>query len=218
MFMMCIEWWSLEVYVFIAGTLSVLDSAAFNACIGLLTVRFMVSLGLSIAASIRVGNFLGANKPEAAKLSGKVATAFVATWAFLESLTLLVSRNQIGWIFSNDKKVIALVGKSMIVIVANTFFDDIQTVFGGIYRGSGRQILGLIVNIVSYYVIALPFSIPVALLTSMDTLGLWLGAAVASFVQVKKKGPFQGRSQPERIDGEVRSQPQLPRRALGGPW
>ncbi|XP_065827797.1 multidrug and toxin extrusion protein 1-like isoform X2 [Oscarella lobularis] len=171
----CMEWWSYEVCILISGILSTLDAATFVACFTLINVLYMVSLGFAISASVRVGQFLGADEPNNAKRTGKVAVILIALWGILECLVLFLARNQIGRIFSNDRDVIDLIGKSLKIVCVVVFFDDLQTVVGGIYRGSGRQATGACIAFVSYYVLALPIGIPLALLTTLNVVGFWVG-------------------------------------------
>ena len=89
------EWWSYEVCILISGIicvytcrlacslgclsgiLSTLDAATFVACFTLINVLYMVSLGFAISASVRVGQFLGADEPNNAKRTGKVAVILI---------------------------------------------------------------------------------------------------------------------------------------------
>lgn len=57
---------------------------------------------------------------------------------------------------------------------------------GGIYRGSGRQATGASIAFVSYYVLALPIGIPLALLTTLNAVGFWIGILSGVVFQVIK--------------------------------
>jgi len=54
----------------------------------------------------------------------------------------------------------------------------------GILRGSGRQLLGAVVNFVCYYVVGLPLAIVLALVVHMGALGIWIGLAGGNMLQV----------------------------------
>uniref|UniRef100_A0A3B5K568 Multidrug and toxin extrusion protein n=1 Tax=Takifugu rubripes TaxID=31033 RepID=A0A3B5K568_TAKRU len=69
MLMLCLEWWLFEVGAFLAGLISEADLGAQSITYELTVIAYMVPMGLSAAASVRVGNALGAGKPEQAKLS-----------------------------------------------------------------------------------------------------------------------------------------------------
>lgn len=59
-----------------------------------------------------------------------------------------------------------------------------QMSLSGIIRGCGRQMLGAVVNFIAYYLVGLPIGISLALAAKMGALGMWMGLASASFVQV----------------------------------
>ncbi|NXE43553.1 S47A2 protein, partial [Ptilorrhoa leucosticta] len=69
MVMMCIEWWAFEIGSFLAGLISVVQLGAQSVICELATVAYMVPLGISVAASVRVGNALGAGDAVQAKTS-----------------------------------------------------------------------------------------------------------------------------------------------------
>ena len=54
----------------------------------------------------------------------------------------------------------------------------------GIMRGIGHQLRGAVINIVSYSVFGLPIGISLALATDMGVLGVWIGFAVSTNMQV----------------------------------
>lgn len=55
------------------------------------------------------------------------------------------------------------------------FFTLLQIVIGGVFRGSGRQYIGAIMNFIGYYIIGLPLGITLALKVKWGILGLWIG-------------------------------------------
>ena len=70
LFQICLEWWIIEIILLIVGTLPNSEivqaaSISFNYTEVLI---IMVYIGLNTAASVRVGNFIGANKPQRAKV------------------------------------------------------------------------------------------------------------------------------------------------------
>lgn len=51
----------------------------------------------------------------------------------------------------------------------------------GILRGQGRQKIGGILNLISYYCIALPCAFTFAFYFKLELVGLWLGMIIALF-------------------------------------
>ncbi|MGH0170728.1 UNVERIFIED_CONTAM: hypothetical protein FKN15_002779, partial [Acipenser sinensis] len=73
MLMLCIEWWTYEIGGFLAGLISEVELGAQSVIYELAYITYMVPLGISVAASVRVGNALGAGNTEEAKTTSKVA-------------------------------------------------------------------------------------------------------------------------------------------------
>ncbi|KAJ1185871.1 hypothetical protein NDU88_002657 [Pleurodeles waltl] len=73
MLILCFEWWIYEIGNFVAGLISVTELGAESVMYQICTVAYMLPYGLSIAASVRVGNALGAGNEKQAKSSAVVA-------------------------------------------------------------------------------------------------------------------------------------------------
>uniref|UniRef100_A0A3B4B4K9 Multidrug and toxin extrusion protein n=1 Tax=Periophthalmus magnuspinnatus TaxID=409849 RepID=A0A3B4B4K9_9GOBI len=77
MLMLCLEWWVYEIGGFLAGIISESELAAQSAVYELVTLNYMIPLGIGATASVRVGSALGAGKIEQAKLSAKVPVVLI---------------------------------------------------------------------------------------------------------------------------------------------
>ncbi|NXM75063.1 S47A2 protein, partial [Serilophus lunatus] len=123
MIMMCIEWWTFEIGSFLAGLLSVVELGAQSVIYELACAAYMVPLGFSVAASIRVGNALGSGDVVQAKTS--CITALLCTGVFAMVVATLVAslRDVVGYIFTNDKEIVTLVSKVMLIFGPFHLFD-----------------------------------------------------------------------------------------------
>uniref|UniRef100_A0A668SJ55 Multidrug and toxin extrusion protein n=1 Tax=Oreochromis aureus TaxID=47969 RepID=A0A668SJ55_OREAU len=92
MLMLCLEWWMFQVGGFLAGVISEAELGAQSVTYQLASLAYMFPLGFASAASVRVGNALGAGNIEQAKLSCKVpiicASCFVSTILGISKNTL----------------------------------------------------------------------------------------------------------------------------------
>ncbi|KAK9703011.1 ethionine resistance protein [Basidiobolus ranarum] len=70
---------------------------------------YQITLGWGVAASIRVGHYLGGNQPLHAKRAAHAATYISIVMGLSNALLLLMFRNQWAYIFINDSKVIQMV-------------------------------------------------------------------------------------------------------------
>ena len=89
-----------------------------------------------------------------------------------------IFRYQIPLAFTNDPKVIELVGQAMPVIAIMQVFDGLCAVSHGLLRGVGRQEIGGYANLVTYYTVALPISFAATFWFDWGLSGLWFGVTI----------------------------------------
>ncbi|KAM0795572.1 mate-domain-containing protein [Usnea florida] len=142
-------------------------------------ITFQIPFPISIAASTRIANLIGATLADAAKISARVA-AFTAIAVGVFNVILLSSlRVYIPQLFTADPDVIELVAKSLPLCAAFQLFDALAACCNGILRGLGRQEVGGYVQLFSYYAVAMPISMGTAFGLGWQLYGLWAGVATA---------------------------------------
>ena len=164
----------------------------------------------STAASIRVGNHLGANDGPAARLTAHVAIIVDALYGARQHAThqltiaglvivavIFASRRQLAQLLSSDPEglcgvsvppltaaVIELVASLLRIICFTQIFDGLNAVYSGIYRGCGRQNTGALLNFVGFELVGLPLAIALAFWRHLGVHGLWLGLLAGLVTQV----------------------------------
>ncbi|KAH7306758.1 hypothetical protein KP509_22G028300 [Ceratopteris richardii] len=183
--MICLEWWSYEVLVILSGFLSnpELQTATISVCVNTESLIYMISFGLSAAASTRVSNELGAGHPHKARGAVYTAATLSVIEVLLVAMLLLLIRNAWGQVYSNEREVIVAVAGLMPLLSLSTSFDGLQAVFSGVARGAGWQKVGAVINLGSFYIAGLPVGCILAFLLHMEGKGLWLGLTLGAFVQ-----------------------------------
>jgi multidrug resistance protein, MATE family len=179
MIMVEAEWLAFEVLTLAAGQFGVSQLAAQSVLVTMTSTTFqLLPFPLSIAASTRVANLIGAKLVGAAKTSAKVS--FVASCICgLVNLALLASlRYQIPRLFTSDSEVIELVAHVTPLCAVMQVFDGLAAVSHGLLRGIGRQGFGGWANLVTYYLVALPISFGTAFGLGWQLEGLWLGVTI----------------------------------------
>ncbi|XP_053551555.1 multidrug and toxin extrusion protein 1-like [Bombina bombina] len=183
MFMLCIEWWAFEIGIFLAGALGMVELGAQAIIYQTSNIVFMVPVGFSIAASVRVGQSLGAGNIEQAKKSTVVALFMTETCALGCCILLASLKDVLGYIFTTDEEIISLVSYVLPVYAASHLFDGCVATCGGILRGTGKQKIGAIFHLVGYYVIGLPVEITLMFVANFGIIGFWLGALLCVMIQ-----------------------------------
>ncbi|XP_064135427.1 multidrug and toxin extrusion protein 1 [Loxodonta africana] len=183
MLMLCIEWWAYEIGSFLSGIIGMVELGAQSVVYELAIVVYMIPTGFSVAASVRVGNALGAGNIEQAKKSSAVAMLITELFAVVFWILLSSSKDIVGYIFTTDREIIALVAQVVPIYAASHLFDALACTCGGILRGSGNQKIGAIVNAIGYYVIGLPIGISLMFAAKLGVIGLWSGIIICAVSQ-----------------------------------
>ncbi|XP_027129493.1 multidrug and toxin extrusion protein 1 isoform X2 [Larimichthys crocea] len=106
MLMHCLEWWLYEIVGFLAGIISEVELGAQSVVYNLAAIVYMFPMGFSVAASVRVGNALGAGNTEQAKLSGKISVICAFIVSCFIGACLGVSKDVVGYIFTSEKDIL----------------------------------------------------------------------------------------------------------------
>ncbi|XP_077019371.1 multidrug and toxin extrusion protein 2-like [Tamandua tetradactyla] len=175
MLMLCVEWWAYEIGSFLMGLLSVVDLSVQAVIYEVASVTYMIPLGLSMAVCVRVGTALGAADTAQAKLSASSSVLCTVGISLVVAALLSILRSKLGYIFTNDEQVIALVNEVLLIYIFFQLFEAICCVHSGVLRGTGKQAFGAVVNAVMYYVVGLPLGAVLTFVLGMRTVGLWLG-------------------------------------------
>jgi len=177
-FMICLEWCAFEVNAFFCGYLGDVALATQAIVMSSMVFSFMFPLGIAVSSSTRVGNMLGANRWRIAKLAGKLAIASTIFFTSINALLLFIFRYQWGRLFTNDTEVIDTLVSIIPLISVIMLLDGQQGSISGILRGCGRQSLGAWVNLLCYWLIALPSGAFFAFYLHLGILGLWIGMLI----------------------------------------
>uniref|UniRef100_A0A8C4FE66 Multidrug and toxin extrusion protein n=1 Tax=Dicentrarchus labrax TaxID=13489 RepID=A0A8C4FE66_DICLA len=182
-FMVCFEWWIWEIGGFLAGVLGEVDLAAQHVMVEIGAITYMFPLGVHAAACVRVGNALGAGNTTRALVTCKVALVLAGLLAVLQGIVITGSKSVIGYIFTSDEKIVALVSENFKVYIFLQFFDALLCVCSGILVGSGMQKIAALSNLVGYYCIGLPVGIALMFFAELRILGFWVGLLVCVFFE-----------------------------------
>ncbi|XP_054610921.1 multidrug and toxin extrusion protein 1 isoform X2 [Dunckerocampus dactyliophorus] len=174
-FMVCFEWWIWEIGGFLAGILGEVDLAAQHVMVEISAITYMFPLGVQAAACVRVGNALGAGDTARAILSCKVALILTGLLAVFQGVVIVSSKSVLGYIFTSDENITAIVSNNLSIYTFLQFFDSVLCVCSGILVGCGMQKIAAVSNLVSYYCIGLPVGVALMFAARLRIFGLWLG-------------------------------------------
>ncbi|HVB30594.1 MAG TPA: MATE family efflux transporter [Gemmatimonadaceae bacterium] len=181
--------------------------AAHQIAIQLAALTFMVPLGVSAAAAVRVGQAIGAHDGERARRAARAA--FLCGVGFMSgtALLFLTLPEALARLFTTDGAVIGIA--SLLIPVAGVFqvFDGIQAVAAGVLRGIGDTRAPLVAMLAGYWAIGLPVSLYLGFRTAAGPTGLWWGfvaglSSVALFLSLRVAALFRGELTRLHVDDE----------------
>ncbi|CAK7565702.1 MAG: hypothetical protein SEPTF4163_003625 [Sporothrix epigloea] len=182
MIMIEAEYFAFEILTLAAGRFGTTELAAQSVLVTITSTTYQIPFPMSIAASTRIANLIGANLPDAAKTSAKVATVAGFLIGAFNLLVVALFRYQIPRLFTADPDVIELVAKASPIVAFMQVFDGSSSVASAVLRGVGRQEIGSYANLAAYYIVALPISFGLGMGLDWKLPGLWAGVTVGLFL------------------------------------
>lgn len=180
--MVCAEWWGFEVTVIAVGLIGEIELAAHTVAFNTLGICYMIPLGMSVAASTRVGNLLGAGDHERAKKAASICVFLTIGAQACAAGLIFVLRNVWGGLYSNDAHVVELIARVLPFAAVLTIFDGTQGVCGGVLRGAGKQTVGAALNLFAFYCVGLPISLVLGFASPLAFFGIWVGLIIGVVV------------------------------------
>lgn len=173
---------TLELLVFVAaallaGKIGPDALAAHEVVLQIAGTAFMVPLGISSAAAIRVGQAIGRGDRAGAVRSGWTALALGAGVMSISGLLMLLAPGPMLGIFTADTSVLAAARSLLIAAAVFQVFDGLQVVASGALRGAGETKIPMLANLVAHWAIGLPIGYAMAFPAAWGVLGLWIGLA-----------------------------------------
>lgn len=160
------------------GKMGAVPLAGHQIAINCASFTYMVPLGISSAAAVRVGNALGRGDRAAAREAGWMAIALGAGFMAVAGVVLVAMPRVIARAFTPDPAVIAAATTLLIIAAAFQLFDGLQTVATGALRGAGDTRTPMLANLVAYWFIGLPIGYWIGFRMHWGAAGLWTGLCI----------------------------------------
>jgi MATE family multidrug resistance protein len=140
----------------LAGWLGSLTLAAYQIVINVNALIFMLALGLSTAATVRVGNAVGQRDPSAMARSGWSAVLITIAVMAIFGAAAAIARDPIASFYTDDAPLHALAAAALVVIGGLIVIDGLQAVLMGAVRGTADAVVPSIIQAFAFWVVAVP--------------------------------------------------------------
>jgi MATE family multidrug resistance protein len=172
----------ISVFAAVASLISRLGAiplASHQIALNTVAFTYMVPLGISSAAAVRVGQAVGRRDLPGARHAGNTAILLGAIFMSCMSIVLLVFPQYIARIYTNNP---VLIHTAVVLLAAGAafqLFDGIQTVATGALRGTGDTRTPMICHFCAYWLMGLPFGAWLCFRQHWGVLGLWIGLSAS---------------------------------------
>jgi len=175
---------TLEIGVFalvtaLIGRLGAVALASHQIALNTVSFTYMVPLGISSAAAVRVGQAIGRKDPQGAGDAGSTAIFLGAAFMTCMSIVLLIIPRWIARAYTPDR---AIIHSTIFLLAAGAafqLFDGIQTVATGALRGLGDTRTPMLCHFTAYWIIGLPLGAWLCFTRGWGAFGLWAGLSLA---------------------------------------
>jgi MATE family multidrug resistance protein len=157
------------------GKIGATALAGHQIAMATISTTFMVPLGISSAASVRVGHAIGRGDPHGAARSGWTALALGGIVMSIAAATLLIVPEEIARVFTPDPAIIAAGATLLRVAAFFQLFDGLQVVATGALRGAGNTHTPMFCHFAGYWLIGLPAGALLCFHFGLGAPGLWMG-------------------------------------------
>ena len=161
----------------LVGTLGATITAAHQIALNFAATMFMVPLGLSSAATIQVGQLIGAEDYRRARIAGAAGIALCGLFMTMSAIFMLIFRDAVVGLYTDDPAVLGIALSLLAMVTIFQIADGVQIGAAAVLRGYKDTRYAMVINIFAYWVIAFPFAYMAAKVWRSPPNTIW-----ASFV------------------------------------
>ena len=177
--------------IWLSGVLGKNPQAANQIALNLSSMTFMVGIGLSVAAMVRVGNQKGLN--DFISLRRIAFSIFFLTFIIeiIFASFFLIFRDWLPTLYidgdtlvniDDNKEVVLIASKLLLVAAFFQIFDGLQVAILGALRGLQDVKIPAFITFISYWIVGFPVSYYLGLYTSLESVGIWIGLFTGLFL------------------------------------
>ena len=164
-------------FTIFVGTIGTIQLAASQITIQLLSFSFMPLWGLTTAASVLTGNWIGEGKPDTAAVYGRQAFKLGSYYSILLALAIVLGRHWVFRVFTNDPAVLALGGSLAVAAAVFQYFDGLRMLGSGILQGAGDTVYSMLITLVIMWAGFIPLTWYLIVFRDGNVVTAWIGAS-----------------------------------------
>jgi MATE family multidrug resistance protein len=167
--------------IILAGMIGAFPQAANQIAIKLSATTFMISIGIGVATTIRVGNQKGFKDFKALRRIAISNLLLIAAIMTVFSILFLIFKNQLPLFFvkAEETEVIKIAAGLLVIAGVFQISDGLQAVVLAALRGLQDVVFPTYITFIAYWLIGFPISYYLGLHTELRTFGIWIGLLIS---------------------------------------
>lgn len=149
--------------------------AAYQIALNVVSLVFMIPLGVGMATTVRVGTAVGAADFAEARRRGWIGIGLGGVNATSNAALMLLFAGPIARLYTRDETIARYAAHFLVLAAAFQVFDGLQGTTSGALRGFKDTRLPMLVTLCAYWVVGLPVGGVLAFLCGYGADGLWYG-------------------------------------------
>lgn len=130
--------------------------AAHQIVLNVASLLFMVPLSIGLALTIRIGQRLGAQQPEMAKITASTGLVLALGISLVSASVLVLFNESIAWLYNDQIPVIELAAQLMLIAALFQLADATQVTAACILRGYKDTRVPMFITVAAYWLVAIP--------------------------------------------------------------
>ena len=157
------------------GWIGTRELAAHQIALNLSSISYMFSLGISAAATIRVGTALGGRDIRGARTAGFSAIALICLFMGFFAMVFICFRSFLPGLYIDENDVVMIASHILVVAGIFQFPDGIQAVSAGMLRGAMDVKIPTFITFAAYWIVGLPVGYVLGIRLGLGVIGVWIG-------------------------------------------
>ncbi len=143
--------------------------------VNIISLAFMIPLGISQAITARVGYFSGKKDPESSQVAGYTGIALCVSLSAFSALIMLLIPVFLVSFYTHDQQVITVAVGMLFLAAIFQFSDSLQVSSVGALRGIKDTKIPMLLTAISYWLVGFPTGYYCAEKMGYGAYGYWVG-------------------------------------------
>lgn len=156
------------------------EVAGHQIALNVASLMFMIPLSLALALTVRVGFNLGRGHLPGVHHALQSGMALIVVLALVNSALMILFREHIAHLYTEDTAVIALASALLIFAAVFQLSDGLQVGANGVLRGLQDTTIPMLLTVVAYWLVGLPMGYVLGMTnwatpSPLGAQGFWIG-------------------------------------------